>query len=209
MPISRERQGEASILLMALIWGIFPVIAAISIKSVSPLVSLGISTFFAALFFAGVLTYKNKWADVTNKKAFWDIIWCSLIIGAGYYPLYYFGLRYTSAGNVAIIALTEVFFAFLLFHGWHKHYIPKVHIFGIALLVLAAVIVLLPNYRELRYGDFFILTGAFFIPLGNFFAQRARKSVGSEAILFIRSAISFPIIFFCFCPGFGFFHARN
>ncbi|MFA6106325.1 MAG: DMT family transporter [Patescibacteria group bacterium] len=195
MPLSREKQGETSVLFSTFLWGVFPVITVLSLGSLDPLLSLGVSTFFASIFFACFLTVKRKWRDLKNKNAFKDVLFASLLLGIGYYALYYLGLRSTSPGNAAIIALSEVFFSFILFHLWHKHYIPKTHIYGALLTLTGAVIILFPNFKEFQSGDFLILAAAFIAPLGNYFQQRARKSVSAEAILFVRTMIGFPIIF--------------
>ncbi|MFA6171798.1 MAG: DMT family transporter [Patescibacteria group bacterium] len=194
MAISKERQGEASILSGTMLWSFFPIITALSLRAIPPLVSLGISTFFSAVFFALALTLKRRWPELKRREAFGDILWASIILGVVYYLFYYFGLRYTTPGNAAIIALTEVFFSFVFFHLWHKHYIPRTHIFGAFLVLAGALIVLYPNFHKPQIGDFLVLIAAFIAPLGNFFQQRARKSVSSQSILFIRAMVSFPII---------------
>jgi len=149
----------------------------------------------AALFFAVILSIKKKWHEIRNKEALKNIFWATFFIGVLFYVLYYFGLRYTSAGNASIIALTETFFSYLLFHVWQKNYIPAQHIIGSALMVVGAFIVLYPNASHFQLGDILILGAAFIAPFGNFFQQRARKIVSSESIMFVRSLISTIVIF--------------
>jgi len=104
-------------------------------------------------------------------------------------------LRYTTAGNASLIAQTEIFFSFLFFNIWHKEYISFEHIMGAILMLIGAGIVLYPNVHNFQIGDLMILTASLIAPLGNFFQRRARKKVKSEAILFVRSLISTPVIF--------------
>lgn len=195
MILTSERKGDIYILLAALLWGLFPVITIISFASLPPLVSLGWSAFFAIIFFGGFLTVKKRWKEIGKKDALKDILYTSLILGFAYYFFYFFGLKFTSAGNVSIIALTEIFFSFVLFQLWRKDHLPASHIFGALLMLVGAGIVLYPNFSTFRWGDIFILTASFIAPLGNFFQQRARKKASSETILFIRSLISAPLIF--------------
>jgi drug/metabolite transporter (DMT)-like permease len=195
MGLNTEKQGELYIALECLLWGLFPVITALSYNQQSPLIALEISTLFATGFFALVLSIKHKWYEVKNIAALKDILLGTFFIGVLYYFLYFFGLRYTSPGNASIIALTEVFFSFIFFHVWRKEYIPSQHIVGAVLMILGACIVLLPNVRTIQLGDILILVAAFVAPFGNYYQQKARIMVSSETILFIRSAISAAVIF--------------
>lgn len=196
MNLTKERQGEVIIIAEALLWSLFPVITILSLTNLSPIVSFGWSTLFATLFFAIMLTIKGKWREIKNREAIKDILLVTFFIGILFYLFYFLGLSYTSAGNASLIALTEVFFSFLLFHVWRKDYISPNHIIGAILILAGAMIILYPNFSEFHLGDLLILAGAFVAPFGNFFQQRARTKVGSESILFIRSFISVIVIFF-------------
>lgn len=212
MKIGRELQGEGFILSSSLLWGLFPVITVLSLRSVSPLISLALSAFFASLFFGLVLTIKGKWHEIVNRSALSDILLATFFIGVLYYVFYFFGLQHTSPGNASIVALTEIFFSFLLFHVFRKDYLPRIHIVGATLMVLGALIVLYPNIHGVHIGDFLVLLAAVCAPFGNFFQQRARTKTGSESILFIRSLVSSLAIFllaFCFHNPFSFGSLQN
>lgn len=193
---TEEKQGELIIFTEAFLWGLFPVITVLSLSAISPLASLGLSTSFAVLFFGLIITIKGKWKEIKNKESFKDILLATLFCGILYYFLYFIGLKYTTAGNASIIALTEIFFSFLLFHIWKKEYISIFHILGSSLMIVGAVIVLYPNFSHFNFGDILILIAAFLAPFGNFFQRKARKNVSSESILFLRSLISAPVIIF-------------
>lgn len=195
MKLTKEREGELFIFGEAALWALFPVLTILSYGKVSPLVSLGISTIFASIFFAIILSIKKKWHEVTNTSAFKDILLTTLFIGIVYYLLYFFGLQFTSAGNASIIIKTEIFFSYLFFNIWKKDHLPTLHIAGAVLMVIGAIIVLYPNLHVFQRGDLLILAAAFFPPFGNFFARRARAKVSSETIMFYRSLISAAVIF--------------
>ena len=196
MQFNRERQGEFFIILQATLWSLFPVITIMTYGTLTPLFSLAWSTFFAVIFFAGVMSAKKQWHEIKNFQALKDILGATLFIGIGYYALYFLGLKYTSPGNAIIIAKIETLFSFLFFHVWKKNSIPSTHIIGSALMLVGALIVLYPNTTSLNRGDVFVLLAASIAPFGNFFQQRARKKVRSETIMFIRSVVSAPVIFF-------------
>lgn len=112
-----------------------------------------------------------------------------------FYSFYFTDLETTSAGNAGIIALFEIFTSFLFFNLFKKEFISTEHIVGSILMICGALIVLLPNLRAVRIGDFFILAATFFTPIGNYYQQKIRKIASSETIMFARSLITTPIIF--------------
>ena len=62
-------------------------------------------------------------------------------------------------------------------------------------MLLGALIVLLPNFYRFQWGDILILIAALIAPFGNFFQRRARRRVGSETIMFVRSGLTALVIF--------------
>ena len=194
MKPDQERQGEFFILLQALLWSLFPVITILSYSRISPLVSFGSSTFLAALFFGGAVTLRRRWVEIRDWSALKNMLWAAFFLGLLYYSLVFVGLRYTSAGNAGLIASTEIFFSFLFFQVWRKEFISPRHILGALFVVIGAFTVLYPNTTRLRPGDPLILMATMVAPFGNYFQQKARKTVSSETILFVRNAVSAPVI---------------
>jgi len=170
------------------------VITILSYSRLSPLVSFGWSTFFAALFFGGTVTLRRRWKEIGDRSSLKNMLWAAFLLGLLYYSLVFVGLRYTSAGNAGLIASTEIFFSFLFFQVWRKEFISPRHILGAIFVVTGAFIVLYPNTTRLRAGDLLILMATMVAPFGNYFQQKARKAVSSESILFVRNAVSTPII---------------
>ncbi len=195
MNLSRQRQGELIIFVEVTLWSLFPIITVLSYKNISPLFSLTISSFLAACFFAVFITKRKLWSEVTNRAAFKNILFATLFLGIGYYLLIFLGLQYTTPGNASIIGLTQGFFSFLFFHVLRKEYIPKAHIWGGFFMVCGALIILASNFHTFKFGDFLILLANAISPFGNFYAQKARKQVSSETIMFVRSSISATVIF--------------
>ncbi|MBI2599509.1 DMT family transporter [Candidatus Daviesbacteria bacterium] len=190
MILNKERQGETFIFAGAVLWGLFPVITVLSYNQLSPLLSLGGSTLFSSIFFALLLSLKKQWHQIKNLSALKYILLVTLFSGILYYLFYFFALRYANAGNVSIIALTEIFFSYLLFHFFKKDPLPIWHISGAILMIIGAIIVIYPNIKEFRGGEVLMLMGATIAPFGNFFQQKARKMVSSEMIMFIRSLLT-------------------
>jgi drug/metabolite transporter (DMT)-like permease len=195
---NRERQGEALISAEAVLWSLFPLVTALTLKSMAPLVSLAWSVLFAALFFAVCLTVRKKWAEVFDRSAIGDILRVTFFIGILHYGFVFTGLQYTSPGNAAIISLTEIVWSFLFFNVWKKEHMAMTEIFGAFLMLAGACIILLPGFTEgFNKGDILITLGMAAGPPGNYFQQRAREKVGSETIMFTRSIVAAPFLFFC------------
>ena len=195
MKLSSQRQGELYLIAGIFLWSIFPIFVQLSYSAVSPFTSLAVSSLFSALFFGIILTIRRRWTELFNIQALIYSLYSTFIVGILYYLLYFLSLRYSSAGNVSILALSEVFFSFLLFHVWQKELIPKLHIYGAFLILLGAVIVLIPSMTMFNIGDVLILIGAAIVPFGNFFVQKARRVVHTETIMFIRGIVGSCVIF--------------
>lgn len=187
MSITKEKQGELFIFGEALLWSLFPVITILSYSKLSPLVSLGGSALFASVFFAIVITVKKRWQEMKTSSVIKDVFLTTLILGIAYYILYFFALSFTSAGNASIMALTGIFFNYVFFHLLRKEPFPFLRILGASLMIIGALIVFYPKMDEFRGGELLVLLASSLVPIGNFFMQRARKSVSGDTIMFIRS----------------------
>jgi len=205
MKLSSQRQGELYLIAGIFLWSVFPIFAQLSYSAVSPFTSLAVSSLFSAIFFGIILTLRRRWKELLNVQAFIYTLYSTFFVGILYYLLYFLSLRYSSAGNVSILALSEMFFSFLLFHVWHKEFIPKIHIYGAVFILLGAIIVLIPSMTKFHIGDILILVGAAIVPFGNFFVQKARQMINTETIMFVRGIVgSLAIFLFSFL-----FHAAS
>ena len=188
--MTQERKAELYFLAGAVLWGLFPVITVLSLKTLSPIVSLAVSSLFASLFFAALITIRSRWSESRTVSAMKDIVWITLIMGIGFYGLTFFALKYTSPGNVAIIALLEIFWSYMFFNVWLKEYILRTHVCGAVFMALGASVVLYPTASHPQLGDLIILLAAMVPLIGNFLTRRARTIVSSETIMFWRSSMA-------------------
>jgi drug/metabolite transporter (DMT)-like permease len=195
MNLTKEKQGELFIFSEAILWSLFPVVTSLTIKSLDTLIALGFTTFFSAVFFALLLTFRKKWGDLKNTKALQYILLATLFIGVIYYLLSFLSLQFTSPGNVGVIASAEVFFTYLFFNVWRKDALPGVHLIGAFFIVLGVIIIFAPSIHGFQIGDLMILSATAVAPFGNFFQQKARHAVSSECIMFVRSLVGMMVVF--------------
>ncbi|MBI5734106.1 MAG: DMT family transporter [Candidatus Kerfeldbacteria bacterium] len=191
---NKEKQGEVYIISSAILWGFFPIITILSYKSLTPLVSLAVSTFISSIFFGVLVWYRGSIYQIKDRQAMFDTLIMTLILGVGYYGLYFLALQYTSAGNASMIALTETLFSYLFFNVWRKEEIINQHIIGAVLMIVSAVLVLSSNFQQFKYGDILVLLASVITPAGNYYQRRARQRASSEVIWLIRSLIATPIL---------------
>jgi drug/metabolite transporter (DMT)-like permease len=165
-----------------------------------PIFTASISTLFAALFFAVIVTVRKQWHQV--RFAPWKyILWTTFFIGILFYGLLFGGMKFTTAGNAGIVALMEIFFAFVIFSLFlKKESRDWSHILGATLMVGGALFILFPGEVRMNWGDGLILLATFFAPFGNHFQQKARKKVSTPFLLFFRSIFSSIFLF-----GFAYF----
>lgn len=193
--LTEQRKGELYVVSSAGIFGIFPIIVVFTYGTLSSLASLAWSTFFAAVFFSVVVTYRRQWHELTNPATWKYGAFITLFIGVLFYGFYFFGLEHTTPGNAAIIVLFQVFTTFLFFNVFRREHVSGGHKLGATLMVVGAVIVLGRNFDAVNVGDALILAATFFTPAGNYFQQLARKNASSETIMFVRSILSAAVLF--------------
>jgi drug/metabolite transporter (DMT)-like permease len=192
---STEQQGETYIILGAILWSLFPVVTLLTYRSLGPLSSLAWTTLVSAIFFFCVSSLKKSWKSVFRKDILLPLALVTLLLSIIFYPLFFFGLQHTSAGNAAIVATLEILFTYLFFNVWKKEFFSLTHIVGALLIGLSGVIILSPQFETVRQGDLLILLAVMTAPFGNFYQKRLRETLPAEQILFYRTLIACPVLF--------------
>lgn len=197
---SQKLVAESALIFKSILSGLFPVLTVIAYTNyLSPLTTLAWSYLVATIFFAIVLTIRKEWKkNFFNTKALKDIALTVFFIAIVFHFLYFLSLQYTSAQNVSLLSLMEVFFGFVII-GFitKKEPISKQHISGAMLMLLSAGIILFSNTTSLNIGDFLILTAVVIAPIGNIFAKRALHQVSLAYLLFVRSLVGLVVFFSC------------
>jgi len=193
-PIPEQRKGERYIYLNSILWAFFPVVTVLTYNSIGSAISLLWTDILATVLFAALMLHRRKWGELRSALLWKYGLLAALFIGVLYYSLVFIALEFTSPGNVAIIALLEVFTTFLVFNVYEKESFSAEHTLGSILMVAGACIVLVRDFSGLNIGDLFVLAAVWFSPWGNVYQQRARKLFSSESIMFVRSLLSIPAL---------------
>lgn len=195
--LSEKQQGEFAAYGAALLWSFFPIVTVLTVSSLPPLYSAAMGTALSALFFACMLAWRNHWAELRTRTAWRDMLLATFFIGIVFYALVFFGYRFTTPGNGALVSLLEILFTFVVVHLlWkHEHVVP-VHALGGAFMFVGAAVILLPGRSEgWNVGDILILLATLSAPIGNIYAQRARRLVSADTLMFVRSVLSALFLF--------------
>ncbi|HRH94274.1 MAG TPA: DMT family transporter, partial [Candidatus Peribacteria bacterium] len=195
--LTETRKGEVAAFSSAFLWSAFPVLTVVTVSQLAPLFTAAIATLIAAVFFALVLTRRKRWGELLLRTAWFDMAMATLFIGIVFYGLTFTGFRFTTPGNGAVVGQMEIFFTFLIVNILWKHerFVPA-HAAGALLMVIGALFILLPKWSgRLNAGDLIILIATMAPPVGNVYAQRARRAVSGETLMFVRSAAGCIFLF--------------
>ncbi len=194
MALSEKRKGEWFIFSGTFLIAFLPVVAVLSFANIPPLISLGWSTAFAALFLGFLVLYKKLWHELRNPLLWKYVFFITLFISVLTYGLFFLGLEKTTPGNAAIINLFEIFTSFLFFNVLRGERISFDYKVGAFLMVAGALIVVGRDFSGINVGDILILGATLCAPVGNLFQQKAREIASSETIMFLRSILAAPVI---------------
>ena len=189
------RKGEWCIAVEAFLRGFFPIITVLALNFIPALVALAWSSLFAGLFFGAVVAYRKLWHEL-KSALFWKYVFGVLFFnGILYYVFYFVGLEYTTPGNASIVALFEVFTAYLFFNVLRREHFSRAHTIGSILMLIGALTVVGRDLSGVNIGDILILGSTCVAPLGNLFSRKAREIASSETIMFVRSLAAALVIF--------------
>ena len=189
------QKGNAFVFSSSVIWSLFPIITILGIKGLPSTLALFWATLFSVVFFLGMIIFRKRWGEIRNLQVWKYAFGIAIFNGVIYYGLYFYALTKTLPANASIVALFEVVTSYVYFQIIRKEYISKKHIWGIILATLGAVLIFLPKVGHFYIGDLFIIIATFLTPIGNGYAQKARKLVSSETLMFIRNIIAVPFLF--------------
>ena len=192
--MTRQREGELYALILSILESWFPILSLFAIQAIGAL-----NTYFFVLVIATavlmiVLGTKEGYGGLVSKAALPDLLWTSFYITT-LFTLIFLGLRYTTAGNMAVILTLQLLFSYLYFNLIGSEKMDALHTFAAFLMGTGALIILFPQHYSFNPGDVLVLIAAAIAPLANYYQKRARTHVSSLTILTFRNLAALPFLF--------------
>ncbi len=191
--MTKEREGEILMVGLSLLESWFPIFSIVSISYIGALHTYTYSLFIALVFFIMIMFKRKRFKELKNKAAYKDLLLTSFWI-TSLFALVFVGMRYTTAGNMAVIIFLQLLFSYLYFNLFGKEKMHALHLWGAFIMGSGALIILFPDELRLNKGDLLILIAAAIAPVANLYQKRAREFCSSETILGFRTFVGLPFI---------------
>jgi len=192
--VTPQRQGELYAVVLSLLESWFPILALVAVQSIGPLNTYGFILIIATAVLLLLLYVREGFGGLADREALPDLLWTSFYITL-LFTLVFIGLRYTTAGNMAVILTLQLFFSYLYFNLPGREKLDALHTFAAFLMGSGAVIILFPATFIFNPGDLLILIAAATAPLANLYQKRARQRVSALTILTFRNLAALPVLF--------------
>lgn len=191
--MTKEREGEILMVGLSLLESWFPIFSIVSMSYIGALHTYTYSLLIALAFFIIIMFKRDRFKELKNKEAYKDLLLTSFWI-TSLFALIFIGMRYTTAGNMAVIIFLQLLFAYLYFNVFGKEKMHPLHVWGALIMGIGALIILIPDELTFNKGDLLILVAAAIAPFANLYQKRAREFCSSETILGFRTLVGLPFI---------------
>lgn len=171
----------------------FPILSISAMAYVGALHTYTYSLVVALVFFLLIMYRRERFGELRNAQAYPDLLWTTFWITA-LFILVFIGMRYTTAGNMAVIIFLQLLFSYLYFNILGKEQMHRLHLLGALVMGAGAVVILLPEDLAFNRGDLLILAAAAIAPVANLYQKRARNYCSSETILAFRTVVGLPVV---------------
>ncbi len=191
--MSKEREGELLMLGLTVLESWFPILSIVAMSYVGALHTYMYSLIIAFFFYMAIMYKRDRFKELQNKDAYKDLLlttfWITLI-----FTLIFIGMRYTTAGNMAVIVFLQVLFSYLYFNVFGKEKMETIHLVGAVIMTVGALVILFPHDFAFNKGDWLILLSAAAAPIVNLYQKRARVYCSAETILGFRTVVGLPFV---------------
>ncbi|HSR73280.1 MAG TPA: DMT family transporter [Sulfurovum sp.] len=191
--MTREREGELLMLGLSILESWFPILSIVAISYVGALHTYLYSLVIALFFFLVIMYKRQRFTELKNKAAYKDLLLTTFWI-TSIFTFIFIGMRYTTAGNMAVIVFLQVLFSYLYFNVFGKEKMEKVHLTGAVIMGTGALVILIPEDFIFNKGDLLILASAAMAPIVNLYQKRARDYCSAETILGFRTLVGLPFV---------------
>lgn len=191
--MTRAREGELLMVGLSILESWFPILSIVAMSYVGALHTYMYSLVIAFFFYIAIMYKRDRFKELKNRDAYKDLLlttfWITTI-----FTFIFIGLRYTTAGNMAVLVFLQVFFSYLYFNVFGKEKMDTIHLIGAVMMVIGAIVILVPEDFSFNKGDLLILASAAMAPIVNLYQKRARVYCSAETILGFRTIVGFPFV---------------
>ncbi len=191
--MTKEREGEILMVGLSILESWFPIFSIVAMSYIGALHTYTYSLLIALVFFIMIMFKRDRFKELKNKAAYKDLLLTSFWI-TSLFALVFIGMRYTTAGNMAVIIFLQLLFSYLYFNLLGKEKMHTLHLWGAFIMGSGALIILIPDELTFNKGDLLILVAAAIAPIANLYQKRAREFCSSETILGFRTFVGLPFI---------------
>ncbi len=191
--MTKEREGEILMVGLSILESWFPIFSIVAMSYIGALHTYTYSLLIALVFFIMIMCKRDRFKDLKNKAAYKDLLLTSFWI-TSLFALVFIGMRYTTAGNMAVIIFLQLLFSYLYFNLFGKEKMHTLHLWGAFIMGSGALIIHIPDELTFNKGDLLILVAAAIAPIANLYQKRAREFCSSETILGFRTFVGLPFI---------------
>ncbi|HIP29002.1 MAG TPA: DMT family transporter [Sulfurovum sp.] len=191
--MTKEREGEALTLGMTILESWFPILSIVAMSYVGALHTYMYSLIIAFFFYMAIMYKRDRFSELKNRAAYKDLLMTTFLITT-IFTLIFIGMRYTTAGNMAVIVFLQVLFSYLYFNILGKEKMDTIHLMGAIIMTMGALIILIPDDLNFNKGDWLILLASAIAPIVNLYQKRARVYCSAETILGFRTVVGFPFV---------------
>jgi len=191
--MTKEREGELLMIGLSILESWFPILSIVAISYVGALHTYMYSLMIAFVFYMLIMYKRDRFIELKNKAAYKDLLLTTFGITL-IFTCIFIGMRYTTAGNMAVIVFLQVLFSYIYFNVWGNEKMEKLHLMGAIIMTIGALIILIPDDMQFNKGDWLILLAAAISPIVNLYQKRAREYCSAETILGFRTVVGFPFV---------------
>jgi len=191
--MNQETKGLLYAWIFAALEGLFPILSIFVLNYMGALYAYAFSIFVAMVLFMLYLWWKKRLHELFYKPALYDLFMTALLINL-MFVFIFLGLRYTTAGNMSVIIIMQLFFSYLYFNVLGDEKLGLVPTIGAFMMGLGAIVVVFPEDFSINKGDLLILFAAAIAPIANIYQKRARAYVSAETILAFRNFVAIPVL---------------
>jgi len=191
--MTREREGELLSVGMNILESWFPILSIVAMSYVGAMHTYMYSLVIAFFFYMAIMYKRDRFSELKNKAAYKDLLMTTFLITT-IFTLIFIGMRYTTAGNMAVIVFLQVLFAYFYFNVLGKEKMDTIHLVGAIIMTIGALIILIPSDLNFNKGDLLILLASAIAPFVNLYQKRAREYCSAETILGFRTVVGFPFV---------------